>query len=168
MWCWWCCHPYDTEPLSLPYGHDELRNKFSTTGNFCSWSCMKSYAIDRYGINKGSIICGNIVMMRRRMYGHSGSVRPAPNRYRLKVFGGDMTIEEFRAACIIDREKRKPVESEPTRDVVVPFISNARKTDEIKNTDDSLVLKRNKPLKRNQNSLESALGLIINPPRNPG
>jgi hypothetical protein len=129
---------------------------------------MKSYAIDRYGINKGSIICGNIVMMRRRMYGHSGSVRPAPNRYRLKVFGGDMTIEEFRAACIIDREKSKPVETEPTRDVVVPFISNARKTDEIKNTDDSLVLKRNKPLKRNQNSLESALGLIINPPRNPG
>lgn len=106
-------------------------------------------------------------MMRRRMYSHSGSVRPAPNRYRLKVFGGDMTIEEFRDACIIDREKSKPIQTESIRDVVVPFISNARKTDEIKNTDDSLLLKRSKPLKRNQNSLESALGLIINPPRNP-
>jgi hypothetical protein len=101
------------------------------------------------------------------MYNNSGSVRPAPNRYRLDVFGGDMTIEEFRAACIIDRERPKTIETESTRDVVVPFISNARKTDEIKNTNDSIVLKRNKPLKRNQNSLESALGLIINPPHNP-
>lgn len=105
--------------------------------------------------------------MRRRMYNNSGSVRPAPNRYKLNVFGGDMTIEEFRAACVIDYEKPKPVEKEATRDVVVPFISNARKTEEINNISDSLVLKRNKPLKRNQNSLESALGLIINPPRNP-
>ena len=100
------------------------------------------------------------------MYNNSSSVRPAPNRYKLDVFGGDMTIDEFRAACIIDREKPKSIETESTRDVVVPFISNARKTEEINNINSSLILKRNKPLKRNQNSLESALGLIINPPRN--
>ena len=46
-----------------------------------------------------------------------------------------------------------------------PFISNAKKMNEIKNTNDGLVLKRSKPLQRNQNSLESALGLVINPPR---
>ena len=37
---------------------------------------------------------------------------------------------------------------------------------EIKNVNDGLVLKRSKPLQRNQNSLETALGLVINPPRN--
>ena len=167
MWCWWCCHPYDTEPLSLPYRYDDLRNKFSTAGNFCSWSCMKSYALDRYGINKGGIICGNIVVMRRKMYNHVGTVRPAPNRYTLDVFGGNMTIDEFRASCLIDTGERKSVETQPVRDVTIPFISNTRKVEEIKNTENSLLLKRNKPLKRNQNSLESALGLIINPPHTP-
>ena len=34
MWCWWCCHPFDNEPLQLPYGYDDRRKKFSTTGNF--------------------------------------------------------------------------------------------------------------------------------------
>lgn len=167
MWCWWCCHPYETEPLSLPYRYDELRNKFSTAGNFCSWSCMKSYAIDRYGINKGGIICGNIITMRRKMYNVFTPVRPAPNRYNLNVFGGDMTIEEFRQHGVIDKGKPKSITSEPVREVTVPFVSNMRKVEETKNTDNSLVLKRNKPLKRNQNNLEAALGLIINPPHNP-
>lgn len=168
MWCWWCCHPYETEPLSLPYRYDDLRNKFSTAGNFCSWSCMKSYAIDRYGINKGSIICGNIIAMRRKMYNIFTPVRPAPNRYSLKVFGGDMTIEEFREHGVIDKGKPNPIVSEPVREVTIPFVSNMRKTEETKSADNSLLLKRNKPLKRNQNNLETALGLIINPPHSQG
>ena len=40
----------------MPYKHDEKRNRFDTSGNFCSWSCMKSFALDRHGITKGSII----------------------------------------------------------------------------------------------------------------
>ena len=66
MWCWWCCHDFDTTPLSMPVRHDERRNTFHTSGNFCSWSCMKSFAIDKHGLTKGGLICGNIVMMRKK------------------------------------------------------------------------------------------------------
>lgn len=168
MWCWWCCHPFDGAALQMPYRHDDRRNIFTTTGNFCSWSCMKSYALDKYGLSRGGIICGNIVMMRRRMYRQSGHVKPAPCRFKLGVFGGDMTIDEFRENQTVDKvEVVEELLTVPYKDHVIPFISSTRKMEEIKaaNTADNnaLKLKRSKPLKRNHNNLENALGLIIKP-----
>lgn len=58
MWCWWCCHPFEGTALSMPHKHDERRNKFYTSGNFCSWSCMKTYTIDKY-IWGGNFITSN-------------------------------------------------------------------------------------------------------------
>ena len=127
---------------------------------------MKSFALDKYGVNRGGIVCGNIVMMRRRMYNQSGHVKPAPCRFRLNVFGGDMTIEEFRRNQTVDTHEKVDVKSKPYKDNVIPFVSNTKKMDEIKNAssnNNALKLKRNKPLKRNHNNLESALGLIITP-----
>jgi hypothetical protein len=127
---------------------------------------MKSYTLDKYGVNRGGIICGNIIMMRRRMYNQSGHVKPAPSRYSLDVFGGNMTIEEFRRNQTIDTVEKKEIVSKPYKDNIIPFVSNTKKMDEIKNANsnnNALKLKRNKPLKRNHNNLESALGLIITP-----
>ena len=166
MWCWWCCHPCENEPLTLPHKYDDRRNKFHTTGKFCSWSCMKTFAIDKYGCNRGSIICGNIIMMRKKMYNKLGSVKPAPWRYKLDVFGGDMSIEEFRKNQTIDIDVPQEIHIKPVVDNVIPIISNTKKMDEIKNAssnNSALKLKRNKPLKRDYNNLESALGLIITP-----
>ena len=166
MWCWWCCHTFESDTLSMPYKYDDLRNKFYTSGNYCSWSCVKSHAIDKYGVNKGSIVCGNIVLMRKKLYNQIGSVKCAPNRFKLKEFGGDMTIEEFRKNQTIDTCERKEVATSPYVDNLIPIISNTKKMDEIKNAtapNNALKLKRSKPPKRNHNDLESALGLIITP-----
>jgi hypothetical protein len=150
----------------MPHKHDSRRNKFYTSGNFCSWSCMKSFALDKHGITRGSIICGNIIMMRRKMYNQLGSIKPAPNRFMLKEFGGDLTIDEFRLNQTVDVIKPNEIEKRPVVDNVIPFVSNTKKMDEIKNAssnNSALKLKRNKPLKRDYNNLESALGLIITP-----
>lgn len=166
MWCWWCCHDFTDTPLKLPVKHDDRRNTFHTTGNFCSWSCMKSYALERYGLSRGGLICGNIVMMRKKMYNQIGSIKPAPYRFSLKEFGGDLTIEEFRKNNTIDVAKPKDVQTQQVVDKLIPIISNTKKMDEIKNStsnNNALKLKRTKPLKRNHNNLESALGLIITP-----
>lgn len=165
MWCWWCCHPYDTEPLSMPYRYDQKRNKFFTTGNFCSWSCMKSFAIDKHGVTRGSIICGNMVVMRKQLYGKIGPIRPAPFRYKLNVFGGDLTIEQFRENNLRDIDiEPKEINAEEVTNIVIPIQQSTKKLSDIQNStrsNDALRLKRNKPLKRNQNNLESALGLVI-------
>jgi len=100
------------------------------------------------------------------MYNKLGSVKLAPNRYKLNVFGGDMTIEQFRENHTIDASEPKKIDTKPVVDNMIPFVSSTRKMDEIKNAttnNNALKLKRNKPLKRDYNNLESALGLIITP-----
>jgi len=165
MWCWWCCHSFNGTPLSMPYKHDERRNKFYTSGNFCSWSCMKTYAIDKYGCNRGGLICGNMVMMRRKLFDKIGTIKRAPHRQRLIQFGGDLDIDKFRENNVVDLEKPKEIETEPVPERVIPtMVSNTKKLSDITSAsgkNETLRLKREKPLKRNQNNLETALGLII-------
>jgi hypothetical protein len=150
----------------MPHKHDEKRDTFMTSGTFCSWSCMKTYALDTYGINRGSIICGNMIMMRRKLFGKLGSIKPAPKRFRLVEFGGDLTIEQFRENLLVDDEPPEEATTEPVPNIVVPVVSNTAKMYEIKSAtgkNEPLRLKREKPLKRDQNNLESVLGLIIKP-----
>jgi hypothetical protein len=126
---------------------------------------MKSFAIDKHGDTRGSIICGNIVVMRKQLFGKIGSIKPAPNRFKLTVFGGDLTIEEFRENTMRDQNiEPKEIDSEEVTDILIPIQQSTKKLSDIQNStrsNDALRLKRNKPLKRNQNNLESALGLII-------
>jgi hypothetical protein len=100
------------------------------------------------------------------MYNQIGSIKPAPYRFSLKEFGGDLTIEEFRKNNTVDLEKPKEVNACSAVNNLIPIISNTKKMDEIKNSssnNNALKLKRTKPLKRSHNNLESALGLIITP-----
>jgi len=126
---------------------------------------MKSFAIDKHGDTRGSIICGNIIVMRKQLFGKIGSIKPAPNRFKLTVFGGDMTIEEFRENMMRDEIiEPNEIDSEEVTDILIPIQQSTKKLSDIQNStrsNDALRLKRNKPLKRNQNNLESALGLII-------
>ena len=166
MWCWWCCHEFKGTPLNMPHKHDEKRDTFMTSGTFCSWSCMKTYALDTYGINRGSIICGNMIMMRKKLFGKLGSIKPAPKRFRLVEFGGDLTIQQFRENLLVDDGPPEETNTEPVPNIVVPVVSNTAKMYEIKSAtgkNEPLRLKREKPLKRDQNNLESVLGLIIKP-----
>jgi hypothetical protein len=127
---------------------------------------MKSFAIDKYGLSRGGIICGNMVLMRTKMFKQRGHIKPAPNRFKLKVFGGTMDIEDFRKNHTENLEVPNIIATKPKVDNTIPFISNTQKMNEIQNStsgNNALKLKRNKPLKRNHNNLESALGLIITP-----
>ncbi len=171
MWCWWCCHEFDGPELHLPYKYDSLRNKFETMGCFCSWGCMKSYNMC-YNKTRSSIIATNIVLMYKQMYGGVSPIRCAPNRYSLKVFGGTLTIEEFRALSgksprvfvkmpdevrhvqevITKYEIRVPTEG----DLDTKFQEISRSS----TTNETLKIKRPKPLKRDANNLETTLGII--------
>ena len=75
-------------------------------------------------------------------------------------------LEEFRKNQTRDVEEPKQIETAPIVNNVVSITSDTKRMDEIKNasaSNNALKLKRNKPLKRNHNNLESALGLIITP-----
>ena len=167
MWCWWCCLPFENTPLSLPTRYDDRRQKFTTSGTFCSWSCMKTYALDHYGLSRGSIMCGHMVMMRKKLYDKIGHIKPAPKRQSMKHFGGNLTIEEFRSNACIDKEKPNTIiTTEANKMVLTQDFTKNQKMYEIKNAScdsNQLKLKREKPLKREKNNLESVLGLVIKP-----
>jgi len=127
---------------------------------------MKTYALEHYGLSRGGIICGNMVMMRRHLFGKRGSIQCAPKRQTLIEFGGTHTIEQFRSNVLIDDEPREEITEEPEVELTIPQVKNVAKLYEIKGavgTNEPLRLKREKPLKRDQNNLETVLGLVIKP-----
>lgn len=172
VWCWWCCHPFDTTPLPMPITYDDRRDVFTVRGYFCSWSCMKAYNYEHTGYRSG-IVNGWIGMLRRRSTpGETGtSIKCAPPRQTLRVFGGNLTIEEFRTSrtsyillppnvvhetpnLVMHEPKNKKVlsKSVATENVAIDF-------DHVKAKTEPLRLKRTKPTANHKNTLEKTLGI---------
>jgi hypothetical protein len=104
--------------------------------------------------------------MRRKIFDKIGPIKKAPPRQRLIEFGGDMNIENFRENSVVDTEIPKKIETEPVRNITIQMNDNTKKINDIKissGKNETLRLKREKPLKRNENNLESVLGLVIKP-----
>ena len=105
--CWWCCHPFEWHPLSLPVHHDEKRNKYKVSGNFCSWNCMKAFNNSTNSVNKFRQHQHIHNLFRKIVLNGEGKPFPykhiplAPNRWSLKLFGGVKTIDEFRRDCVL-------------------------------------------------------------------
>jgi len=118
----------------------------------------------------------NITFMRKLVYGKTEGLRCAPKRQALKVFGGTMSIEDFRA------NKDPPAVHVPTSvfhssiltsEVEKPSVGIESKTfssaeHKLRNIQEStaqgeqLKIKRTKPLKRTESALEKSLNLKRN------
>lgn len=168
MWCWWCCHEPPGEFIHMPIKQHKISRKFVTVGNFCSWECMKAYALEKYGTHAGGIIC----MHMRSMREDKRIIRAAPPRIILKQFGGTMDIDEFRKkldtsirVAIPDMEHKLYQIVEQVKPATHSVGGDDSKMNSIMSSncdDDSLRLKRTKPLKRDaKNNLENSLGLSI-------
>lgn len=95
VWCWWCCHPFDGIPRFIPTKHDHIRKRYKVIGNFCGWSCAKSfmYYDTNYLIKNNMVMLTNMI---KEIHGSYYDVKCAPPKSVLKNFGGTMSIEEFR------------------------------------------------------------------------
>lgn len=92
--CWWCAHRFEGVPRFIPTHFDPIRKRFKVTGNFCSWGCARAM-LSRDVAYSGCM--ENLYNLVSTIHGRRYDIRPAPPREALKVFGGTMTIEEFRA-----------------------------------------------------------------------
>ena len=142
--CWHCAHPFGTPPVPKPTSYDMKLNRYNVRGCYCSWSCA---AADCRSVKE----TGNLDRMFSTVHGQSKQITPAPPKYVLKAFGGQMSIEEFRGC----QEEYRVV---PPRLVVVEGINvqksstvrqrgNARVDfSRVNTTNEVLKLKRDKPL----------------------
>ena len=178
QWCWHCCHPFDTQPLPLPIKYDDRRDVFHVMGTFCSWACMKTFNAETSSYMK-AVTANNITLLRKRCTGQLSSVRPAPPRVALRVFGGTMSIEQFREAsggpihyCVLPPRliphhqivheleiQQQHRHRQQQRRAVPEDLGAVVSFKDVSTKNETLRLKRPKPLQNNRNLLERTMGI---------
>jgi hypothetical protein len=140
--CWWCRHLIDEDviPFPLPTRYDQAKDKFKTTGYFCSPNCALAY-------NNDTGKCENnylIIFFVRKLYDPESNINvknlvAAPHWKTLKEYGGTLDIAEFRQA-FYDHTQFEIME--------YPMISHSviiEKTTVPKTAGDKMRLKRTRP-----------------------
>ena len=177
--CWWCCHNFDTPPCSIPEKH--VNGVFHVYGCFCSYNCAIAYIFKEsepdkwkkyYLLKKLFNTCCPDVDISK--------LREAPSRQSLEMFGGPLTIDDFRQSFhthnkiyqlvtppmtsiipILEEHEISPVNNLYTTDVDNTLNAIPIDKEKIDNANKNLVLKRSKPLSQSKNSLEITMGLKV-------
>lgn len=166
VWCWYCCHPFDTQPLPMPTKYDDRRDIFHVTGTFCSWPCMKA-ANGQSNSYLKNVNAMNISLFYKRCTGKLGHVRIAPPRLMLRAFGGTMSIEDFRGASesfhLLPAKMivhHAAVEETSAKAKHKPCnLAESVNFKDVSAKNETLRLKRPKPLQGSKNTLERAMGI---------
>lgn len=93
-YCWWCCHSFDNTPCALPESY--IKNKFYVYGCFCNFNCATSY---NFSLNDNEMWerYSLLNLLYSKIYETKFvKINMAPPRETLRIFGGYMSIEEFR------------------------------------------------------------------------
>jgi hypothetical protein len=133
---------------------------------------MKTYNITNNRVRSG-IIASNMVLLYKQKYGHVDPIKCAPNKYALKEFGGTLSIEEFRKMTLTGPRVMVQMPDEVhnmqivvRQDMKSAYISEKESDSKFQEitrtntTNETLKIKRPKPLKRDTNNLETTLGII--------
>lgn len=111
VWCFNDCHPFNTSPLGCPIYYTRKKpdkcqvdddritgtnDYFLTSGIFCSWACMLEFCEDHKHDPLYEKSKPLIYSMHYKIYGTELKTKKAGSRENLKVFGGTLSIEEFR------------------------------------------------------------------------
>lgn len=92
--CYWCCHKFDHQYLGMPIKYRD--NKFEIYGCFCSFECMCAYNFYSNENNHNIWEVYNLINIMAEKLEYNHFVYPAPPRKCLNMFGGYMSINEFR------------------------------------------------------------------------
>ena len=91
--CWWCCHRFDTYPVSMPVRFDPNTEIFKVKGCFCSFNCVKSYSFSNK-VRDGGLIS----LLYKFLNGTLKTISRAPPKEILKKFGGSIDINDYRSS----------------------------------------------------------------------
>ena len=121
--CWHCCHKFDSVPISVPRimstpGGPAKTNQYEVYGVFCSINCAKKFVLEQKGFDASQVLM-QLNEMCCSVFGIDSkgvfAAKEAPPRFFLKMFGGHMEIEEFRAKSLTTH----------TILIMPPFVSHA-------------------------------------------
>jgi hypothetical protein len=169
--CFWCCHTFSNRPVVLPIR--DTGEYLQVTGNFCCPECATSYLFD---MRQDSHTRWEQFALLNRVYSEAcqGRINPAPSRNILKLFGGNLSIQEYRAlirshtvrvdvhlppmVSILATMDTKPIDfydANLTKNVTETTKERLQKAEEV------LRLRRTKPLKAWESTLDACINLKI-------
>ena len=169
--CFWCCHSFTNRPVVLPIR--DTGEHLEVTGNFCSPECACAYLFD---MRQDSHTRWEQLALLYRVYGEAcqGKINPSPSRSVLKLFGGNFSIQEYRAliqshkirvdihlppmVSILATMDTKPIDfydASLTKGVTETITERLQKAEEV------LRLRRTKPLKAWESTLDACINLKI-------
>lgn len=170
--CFWCAHSFTWQPTIIP--EREEKGIYRVYGNFCSPCCSMAYLLQE---SLDTHVRWERIALLHRMYGSlytSGRIFPAPARESLKLFGGPMTIQEYRASVAAGRI-RVDIQMPPMVSILgsidtkpIDFYDSSMKHtispllgEIVPKAEEGLRLKRSKPLKEKESTLDSVLKIQI-------
>jgi hypothetical protein len=108
--CWHCCHPFDSVPIPIPkakrLSENDSISVYTVYGIFCSCNCAVAYILERNMYDQQQLLLRFKNMMTAVFQFNTDdvfSLEPAPPRIFLTMFGGHMSIDEFRRASLTTR-----------------------------------------------------------------
>ena len=169
--CWWCCHSFNCTPISIPEYYK--KEKFYVSGCFCSFNCATSYNFSKNDNNIWERYSLLNLMYKKLFNQKFTKINMAPPREILKMFGGYMTIEEFRENSL--RGDKTFTLIKPPLISIIPKIEenisiNSKVSKNsyplvneniLNKTQNNLKLKRNKPVTNPNSTLQSFMDLKI-------
>jgi hypothetical protein len=118
--CWNCCHGFGSVPISIPRSTEIINTKtyYEIYGVFCSLNCAKKFLLEKDTHDKQQLLMqlndlcvGVFGMTPEEVF----NAKESPPRIFLKMFGGHLDIDEYRAKSLNTR----------TLLVTPPFVSHA-------------------------------------------
>jgi len=168
--CFWCAASFEGRPVVLPT--QEENGIYTIYGNFCTLSCSLSYLLNEHVDPQ---VRWERQALLHRMYKQDANVQPAPPRESLKFFGGPLSHEQYRE-IINKKQLRIDAHLPPVISILATldtkpidfYETSLRNTtatgaglDIMKPMEAGLRLKRSKPLKDKESTLDAVMNLQV-------
>lgn len=169
IFCWWCCHGFDNEPCVLPT--NLVMDEYQVIGCFCSPECAAAYNHESFRQHEERLQYSLLnTLYKRFTKGEQIPIKLAPPKICLRIFGGNLSIEEFRENCHNYYQEFTVIN--PPMVSIIPQIEENQSNLILKKTKyipldksrvdkatEDLRLHRNKPLSESVNTLENCMKL---------
>jgi hypothetical protein len=171
--CFWCAHKFNGMPCIIP--EREVAGVFHVYGNFCCPECSLAYLLNE---TIDPHVRWERIALLHRVYDPNGEHRlfPSPAREALQLFGGPLSIESFRETIrggkvridlhmppmvsILGSIDTKPIDFFDTN-LKHGNMGGAFLQENTKRAEEGLRLKRSKPLKDRDSTLDSVMNIHI-------
>ena len=170
--CFWCAHSFTWQPSIIP--EREEKGTYRVYGNFCCPNCCMAYLLQE---NLDTHVRWERIALLHRLYGKhysSGRIFPSPARETLALFGGPTPIQQYRAT-IANGKVRVDIQTPPMVSILgsidtkpIDFYDSSMKHtispllgEIVPKAEEGLRLKRSKPLKEKESTLDSVLKIHI-------